>query len=180
MRLIGSAVLAFVLALGYAATGADLKNEPRHHSEQRHQDGRTIFRFDTFGDEQLWTGVLRMHEALATVAPATALGVGLKVDLDALPQRLVNALRAHTVDLNDPSVTVELLRLNAVVGVRGRVDGSHQLTSVGITCALCHSTVDNAFAKGIGHRLDGWANTDLNVGAILGLSPGLDADLKTQ
>jgi mono/diheme cytochrome c family protein len=138
-------------------------------------NGQTIFRFDTFGDEQLWTDVLRMHEVIATVSPRTALGVGLKVDVDALPPEVVAALRDGKVNLDDPAVTVELLRLNAVVGVMGKVDDAGQLTSVGTTCALCHSTVDNSFASGIGKRLDGWPNRDLNAGVILGLSPALAA-----
>jgi mono/diheme cytochrome c family protein len=143
------------------------------------KDGRRIFRYDTFGDEQLWTDVLRMHEAIATVPPTTALAVGLKVDVQALPRKLVAALRAGKVDLADPAVTVELLRLNAIVGVRGKVQAG-QLKSVGITCALCHSSVDNSFAPGIGRRLDGWANTDLNVGAIVALSPALDEATKKE
>ena len=136
--------------------------------------GRTIFRFDTFGDEQLWTGVLRMPQPIATLSPQQALGVGLKVDLDALPAETVAALKSGQVDLSDPAVTLALLRADAVVGVKGRVSGAGTLTSVGITCALCHSTVDDALAPGIGHRLDGWANTTLDVGAILALSPALD------
>lgn len=143
-------------------------------------DGRTIFRFDTFGDEQLWTKVLRMHEAIPSVNPVTALAVGLKVDVDALPLALIAALQAGQVDLTDPAVTIELLRLNAVVGVIGKVDDLGQLVSIGTTCALCHSTVDNSFTTGIGKRLDGWPNRDLNVGAILGLSPALDDALKAE
>ncbi len=144
------------------------------HAHRMIEQGRQIFRYDTFGDEQLWTDVLRMHEVIAAVSPATALAVGLKVDVEALPKELIAALRAGQVDLTAPAVTVELLRLNAVVGVRGTVSAG-QLTSVGITCALCHSSVDNSFTTGIGRRLDGWANTDLNVGAIVALSPALDA-----
>ena len=136
-------------------------------------DGQQTFRYDTFGDEQLWTNVLRMHEALPAVDPATALLVGLKVDAEALPPELIAALRAG-LDLTDPAVTIALLKLNAVVGVIGKFDDVGQLTSVGITCALCHSTVDNSLMTGIGRRLDGWPNRDLNVGAILGLSPLLD------
>jgi mono/diheme cytochrome c family protein len=160
------ALVSIALSLG-PATGA----QPR--------DGKAIFRFDTFGDEQLWTEVLRMHEAIARVSPATALSVGLKVDVEALPPAVVSALQAGQVDLNDPAVTLQLLRLNAVVGVVGKVADGH-LKSVGITCALCHSTVDNSFAPGIGRRLDGWANRDLNVGAIVALSPALDAGLKAE
>jgi hypothetical protein len=143
-------------------------------------DGKAIFRFDTFGDEQLWTDVLRMHEVIATVSPATALAVGLKVDVEALPPEVRSALQAGQVDLNDPAVTIQLLKLNAVVGVVGKVSGGGQLKSVGITCALCHSTVDSSFAPGIGRRLDGWPNLDLNVGAIVALSPALDAGLKAE
>jgi mono/diheme cytochrome c family protein len=143
-------------------------------------DGQTIFRFDTFGDEKLWTNVLRMHEAIRSVNPVTALAVGLKVDIEALPPALIAALQAGQVDLTDPHVTIQLLRLNAVVGVSGKVDDLGQLISIGTTCALCHSTVDNSFATGIGRRLDGWPNRDLNVGAILGLSPALDDALKAE
>jgi mono/diheme cytochrome c family protein len=143
-------------------------------------DGKQIFRFDTFGDEQLWTDTLQMHQAIATVSPAAALGVGLKVDVDALPAALIAALRAGEVDLNDPAVTLELFRLNAVVGVIGKIDDAGQLTRIGTTCALCHSTVDNSFTAGVGKRLDGWPNRDLNVGAILGLSPALPDTLKAE
>ena len=142
-------------------------------------DGRQIFRFDTFGDEQLWTDTLQMHQAIKSVSPAVALGVGLKVDVEALPQAVIDALSRNEVDLNDPAVTVQLLSLNAVVGVIGKVDRG-QLTRIGITCALCHSTVDNSFTTGIGKRLDGWPNRDLNVGAILGLSPALPDSLKAE
>jgi hypothetical protein len=143
-------------------------------------DGKEIFRFDTFGDEQLWTDTLQMHRAIAAVSPAIALGVGLKVDVEGLPTEVVDALRAGQVDLNDPAVTIQLLRLNAVVGVIGKVDDLGQLTRLGITCALCHSTVDNSLTTGIGKRLDGWPNRDLNVGTILGLSPALPDALKTE
>jgi mono/diheme cytochrome c family protein len=121
-----------------------------------------------------------MHEVVANVPPATALAVGLKVDVDALPPAVTEALQAGQVDLTNPGVTVELLRLNAVVGVQGKVDDRGQLTSVGITCALCHSSVDDSFTKGIGRRMDGWANTDLNVGAIVALSPALDDATKAE
>lgn len=143
-------------------------------------DGQQIFRFDTFGDEQLWTNTLQMHLAIATVSPSTALGVGLKVDVEALPQAVIDALSRNEVNLNDPAVTVQLLSLNAVVGVVGKVDDQGRLTRIGITCALCHSTVDDSFTTGIGKRLDGWPNRDLNVGAILGLSPALPDSLKAE
>ncbi|HSJ64244.1 MAG TPA: hypothetical protein VK922_10175 [Gemmatimonadaceae bacterium] len=142
------------------------------------EQGQGIYRFDTFGDETFWSDTLRMHEVIRGtigpgVSPATALAVGLRVDLDALPAALRAALAAGTVDLDDPATTVALLELGAVLGVVGEVDASHTLTRVGITCALCHSTVDDAFAPGIGHRLDGWPNRDLDVGAIIALSPVL-------
>jgi mono/diheme cytochrome c family protein len=175
--------LAVTLALsdrGSAATAAPHASHSANDHDGRARNGQAIFRQDTFGDEQLWTDVLRMHEVLATVPPATALAVGLKVDVDALPREVIAALRAGHVDLANPAVTVELLRLNAVVGVRGKVNDAGQLTRVGITCALCHSSVDDSFAPGIGHRLDGWANTSLNVGAIVALSPALDPATRTE
>jgi mono/diheme cytochrome c family protein len=139
--------------------------------------GKAIFRFDTFGDEQFWTDTLRMHEVIQqVVTPAVALSVGLKVDSDALPQEIKSALAAGQVDLNSTATTLALLKLNAVVGVQGDVqpvDGNETLVRVGITCALCHSTVDDSFAPGIGKRQDGWANTTLNPGAIIALSPAL-------
>jgi len=152
------------------------------NARQLVDDGRQIFRFDTFGDEDFWGGALRLHEAIAGaqnggvgpgVSPAVALGVGLKVDVDALPRGLRKQLRRGDVDVNDPATTLALLQLDAVVGVTGRFDQSGQLTSVGIQCALCHSTVDDSFAPGIGRRLDGWPNRDLDVGAVVGLAPDL-------
>jgi mono/diheme cytochrome c family protein/cytochrome c5 len=173
MRVVASIVTLLSIALASLAPLRPATGASPH-------DGKAIFRFDTFGDEQLWTDVLRMHEVIATVSPATALAVGLKVDVEALPPGVVSALRAGQVDLNDPAVTVQLLRFNAVVGVAGKVTGSGRLQSIGITCALCHSTVDNSFAPGIGRRLDGWANRTLNVGAIVALSPAIDAGLKAE
>ena len=143
--------------------------------------GREIFRYETFGDEDFWGGVLGLHEAIAGESgggvgpglnPTDALALGLKVDVDALPGAVQRALRAGTVNLADPAVTLQLLRLRAVVGVTGFFDGD-QLTAVGIQCSLCHSTVDDSLAKGIGRRLDGWANRDLNIGAIVALAPRL-------
>jgi hypothetical protein len=147
---------------------------------QNGNSGQQVFRYDTFGDEQLWTDVLRMDQGLAAVSPVDALEVGLKVDVDALPAELIAALQAGQVDLTSPATTAALFRLNAIVGVIGKVNGAGTLMSVGITCALCHSTVDNSFTAGIGHRLDGWPNRDLNVGAILGLSPALGPQLKAE
>jgi hypothetical protein len=141
--------------------------------------GQTIFRFDTYGDQTFWTDTLRMHEVIRTaVSPATALSVGLKVDVDALPAAVKAGIQNGTINLNDPATTVALLKLGAVVGVIGQVDANNTLTSVGITCAFCHSTVDNSFAASIGHRLDGWPNRDLNVGAIVALSPAISAAQK--
>ena len=178
-------VCALALALPFVATLVATHLGPPASAAQEREPrgldaGRRIFRYDTFGDEQLWTGVLRMHEAIAGVSPVTALAVGLKVDVEALPPAVIAALQAGQVDLTDPAVTVELLRLNAVVGVQGTVTDDGQLASVGITCALCHSSVDDSFTTGIGRRLDGWANTALNVGAIVALSPALDAATKAE
>lgn len=145
--------------------------------------GKEIFRFDTFGDEAQWTDKLRMHEVIASaVDPVTALSVGLKVDSEALPPAVVEGIKSGSIDLKSPATTVALIKLGAVVGVKGSVetvDGKDALTRVGVTCALCHSTVDNSFAPGIGKRLDGWANRDLNPGAIIALSPALTAAMKT-
>ncbi|HEU5186722.1 MAG TPA: hypothetical protein VFU01_19270 [Gemmatimonadaceae bacterium] len=141
--------------------------------------GKTIFRFDTFGNETFWTDTLRIHEVIrSAVSPAIALSVGLKVDADTLPAQVRADLQAGRIDLNDPAVTVTLLKLGAVVGVIGEVDANNTLTRVGVTCAICHSTVDNSFAPGVGRRLDGWPNRDLNVGAIVALSPALTAAQK--
>ena len=144
--------------------------------------GKQIFRFDTFGDETKWTDTLRMHEVIAAaVDPTTALSVGLKVDAEALPAAVVQGIQNGSISLTSPATTIALLKLNAVVGLQGKVEtiaGTDTLTRVGITCALCHSTVDDSFAPGIGKRLDGWPNRDLNSGAIIALSPALDAATK--
>ena len=146
------------------------------------EQGKQIFRFDTFGDESKWTDVLRMHEVIRTaVDPTTALSVGLKVDSEALPAAVVQGIQNGTISLTSPATTVALLKLNAVIGLKGTVEtinGADVLTRVGTTCALCHSTVDNSFAPGIGKRLDGWANRDLNPGAIIALSPAVPAAAK--
>jgi len=145
-------------------------------------EGRNTFRFATFGDEEFWGGALRLHEAIAGganggvgpgLSPEAALGLGLKVDVRALPDSLIAQLKAGEVKLDDPAVTVALLSLNAVVGVRGFVSREGDLESVGITCALCHSTVDDSLQPGIGLRLDGWANRDLNVGEIIAFAPSV-------
>jgi hypothetical protein len=157
------------------------------HALKTVADGRRIFRFDTFGDEAFWGDALRLHDAIKGrrlggvgpgLTPRAALGLGLKVDQERLPDTLLAGIKRGTVDLDDPATTVALLRLNAVVGLTGFFDKG-RLSSVGIQCALCHSTVDNRFSAGIGRRLDGWANRDLNVGAIVALAPNLQpiADL---
>ena len=144
-------------------------------------EGKQTFRHDTFGDETKWTDVLRMNEVIATVDPTTALGVGLKVDAEALPPAVVTGIQNGSISLTDPATTLALLKLDAVVGVKATVttvNGQDTLTRVGITCALCHSTVDDSFAPGVGKRLDGWPNRTLDVGAIIALSPALDAATK--
>ena len=158
------------------------KDKPPHHGEQNPavvEDGKNIFRFDSFGDEAFWSDLLHIDKAIKGqanggfgpgVSPKTALAVGLKVDAEALPANIVAGIQSGAVDLNDPKTTIALLKLNAVLGVKGNFSGDGALTSVGITCASCHSTVDNSFAPGIGKRLDGWPNRDLNVGAIISLT----------
>ena len=149
---------------------------------KRVEDGKAIFRFDTFGDETFWTDTLKMNEVIEqAVDPTTALSVGLKVDAEALPKEVVAGIQNGSISLKDPKTTLALLKLNAVVGVKGTVetvDGKERLTHVGITCALCHSTVDDSFTQGIGKRLDGWPNRQLNPGAIIALSPVLSAEAK--
>jgi len=152
--------------------------------ERRLEAGRKTFRFETFGDEAFWGGTLKLHQAIEGqahggvgpgVSPRTALAVGLKVDVDALPKQVVDALKAGQVNLDDPATTLLLLQQNAVVGVTGFPDDQGNLRAIGIQCALCHSRVDDSLAPGIGHRLDGWSNQDLDVGAIVNLSPDLSA-----
>jgi hypothetical protein len=148
------------------------------------KDGKQIFRYDTFGDEAYWTDKLQLHRAIegskfggvgAGVSPKTALGVGLKVDMDALPADLVEKIKHGRVNLDDPATTLALIKLDSVLGVKGTFNSDGSLKTVGLSCAVCHSTVDDAFAPGIGHRLDGWPNQDLNVGAIVSLAPDLSA-----
>jgi hypothetical protein len=147
-------------------------------------EGKRIFRFDTFGDEAYWSDTLRLHQAIAGeklggvgggVSPKTALAVGLKVDAEAIPGDVADAIKKGQVNLDDPATTLTLLKLNAVVGVKGNFNADGSLRSIGLSCAVCHSTVDDSFAPGIGKRLDGWPNRDLNVGAIVSLAPGLPA-----
>ena len=174
MRLIGTAAALFLLTLfvGFSHT------QPIAGAAQK-ADGRAVFRFDTFGDEQLWTDTLRLHETVQTLTPAAALGLGLKVDADALPPPVVKAIQAGQLDVDDPRVTRRLLELNAVVGVVGSV-ANDRVKSVGITCALCHSTVDDSLAPGIGRRLDGWPNLDLDPGRIAAATPGFPDGLREE
>src|SRR6185503_19499409 len=179
------AALVVTVALGGAhADERSATNDPDvwQNAAQQIAHGRNTFRFDTFGDEDFWGGALRLHQAIAGAAnggvgpglsPKAALGLGLKVDARALSPPLVQALRAGRVNLDDPAVTLALLKRNAVVGVRVFTNRAGSVESVGITCALCHSTVDNSFAPGIGARLDGWANRDLNVGEIIAFAPSV-------
>jgi len=156
--------LGGLLAIG-AASAAD---------DELVREGQKIFRFDTFGDEQLWTDKLGLHKVVQEkVDPATALAVGLKVDADALPPGTL-----EKADLKDPKTTVALLKLDAVVGLKAQVDANNQITRLGVTCALCHSTVDDSVKPGIGKRMDGWPNRDLDVGKIISLSPALTSEQK--
>jgi hypothetical protein len=187
-----SAIIALViiqsLSKAFASDDHNDRADPEalvHENAQRMiRQGRHTFRYDTFGDEAFWGDTLKLHQAIAGanqggvgpgLSPVAALGLGLKVDLDALPESLRAQLAQGKVDLTDPVTTLALLKLNAVVGVTGIFDTSGHIASMGIQCALCHSTVDDSFAKGIGHRLDGWANRDLDVGGIIALAPDLSA-----
>jgi hypothetical protein len=152
------------------------------NAQQMMENGRQIFRFDTFGSEAFWGDALQLHKAIAGaknggvgpgVSPKTALSVGLKVDADALPESLKQQLKEGKVNLDDPATTLALLKLNSILGVTGFFDESGNFRSMGLQCAFCHSTVDDSLAPGIGKRLDGWANRDLNVGAIVSLAPNL-------
>ena len=190
---LAGAVAASLLAIGYRAFGDEREDAIAENSRHLLRQGRQTFRFATFGDEAFWGDTLKLHQALEGaaaggvgpgVSPAVALAVGLKVDAGALPQSLLEDLQAGHVDLNSPATTLALLKLNAVLGVTGFFNGDGSLKSVGIQCALCHSTVDQSFrAPGIppgniGRRLDGWPNRDLNVGAIVNLSPDLSVPAK--
>jgi hypothetical protein len=150
-------------------------------------EGQRVFRFDTFGDEVFWGDTLKLHQAIEGsahggvgdgVSPKTALAVGLKVDAEMLPAEVVAGIKSGAIKLDDPATTLAVLKLNAVVGVTGFFKDDGTLKSMGIQCAFCHSTVDDSFSPGIGKRLDGWPNRDLDVGAIVNLSPDLGAVAK--
>jgi len=154
------------------------------NSRRMFEEGKQIFRYDTFGDEAYWSDKLKLHQTIQGskfggvgpgVSPKTALAVGLKVDMDALPADLVEKIKKGEVNLDDSATTLALIKLESVLGVKGTFNKDGSLKAVGLSCAVCHSTVDDAFAPGIGHRLDGWSNQDLNVGAIVSLAPDLSA-----
>ena len=171
-------ILAAVSVASCGSSMADPTKDPA-----RVAAGQQTFRYETFGDETKWTDTLQMQTVISTaVDPTTALSVGIKVDATALPAAVVQGIQDGSIDLTSPATTIALLKLDAVVGIKGTVttaaDGTDTLTRVGITCAFCHSTVDNSFAPGIGARLDGQPNLDLNPGAIIALSPALSADQK--
>lgn len=198
LKIAGGLVLLIVLIVGtFQLIGAQLTSAQtqktvappagfdavvRNNVERMMKEGRQTFRFDTFGSEAFWGDALQLHKAIAGeknggvgggVSPKAALSVGLKVDSDALPESLKQQLKAGKVDLDDPATTIALLKLNAVLGVRGIFGKDGSMKSIGLECAFCHSTVDDSLAPGIGKRLDGWANRDLNVGAIVSLAPNL-------
>lgn len=187
LALVAVAVLALCTGCGDEDAQANtppVQDAVHAHADQLIDEGRQTFRFDTFGDEAFWGDTIKLHQAIAGsahggvgpgVSPHSALSVGLKVDSEALPSEVQAQIKNGTADLDDPATTLALLKLNAVVGVTGFFDASGTLTSMGIQCALCHSTVDDVFSPGIGKRLDGWANRDLNVGAIVALAPDLSA-----
>jgi hypothetical protein len=183
--LVAAAAIAFALVRPQPSAAThfrrDFDDRIRDNANDQFREGKKTFRDDTFGDEEFWGGRLRLHEAIAGedlggvgpgLSPNAALALGLKVDLEKLPRKLTRSLARGRVDLDDPATTLTLLKLDAVVGVTGFFDDD-RLVSFGIQCAFCHSTVDDSFAPGIGRRLDGWANRDLNVGAIVALAPDL-------
>jgi hypothetical protein len=165
-----------------AAPREEWEDKIAENQKQLIEDGKKIFRWDTFGSEAFWGDQLQLHKAILGdkkggvgpgLTPRQALQLGLKADVGAVPKLLVEVLKEGGVSLDDPQTTLELLRAGAVVGVKAVMDNDNNVTSIGITCALCHSTVDDSFVKGIGRRLDGWPNRDLNVGAIVALAPNL-------
>jgi hypothetical protein len=196
IKILGLAA-TLTIGLGYLADRSSAQRSATRTSSQKEQgfdrqigenarqmmeQGKQIFRYDTFGDEIYWTDKLKLHQAIQGtkfggvgpgVSPKAALAVGLKVDMDALPLDLVEKIRKGEVNLDDPATTLALIKLDSVLGVKGTFNQNGSLKAVGLSCAVCHSTVDDAFAPGIGHRLDGWSNQDLNVGAIVSLAPDL-------
>lgn len=182
LTLLFSSIMAATALAATGVSGKDQDAATDKFAQQVVKDGRQIFRFDSFGSEAFWGGALQLHQAIAGqanggvgagVSPKAALSLGLKVDADALPQPLVQQIKDGKVNLDDPATTVALLKLNAVVGVKGVFSPAGGLQSLGITCAICHSTVDDSFAPGIGSRLDGWPNRDLDIGQIVAVAPNL-------
>jgi len=184
--LMGACALAGGALFNVSAQSQTQKNvqpaSPTRHAESLVSQGRQTFRFDDFDDNAFWSGALQLDKAIEGrrfggvgpgVSPKTALAVGLKVDSNALPDSVLSALKAGKVNLNSPATTLALIKLNAVVGVKGHFTKSGRMSSIGLTCAVCHSTVNNSVAPGVGGRLDGWPNRDLNVGAIISLAPNL-------
>jgi len=181
----GALMLLGALLLNVSAVSKPAKQAPPANSVNEQDlfaQGRDVFRNDTFGDQAFWGDALQLHKAIEGsklggvgpgLSPRAALATGLKVDSAALPAAVVDAIKKGKVDLDSPKTTLALLKLNAVVGVKGFFNAKGTLSSVGITCAICHSTVDNSFARGIGRRRDGWPNRDLNVGAVISLAPNL-------
>lgn len=178
----GVGLVIAVISSAAPSSKTDFDADIARYGQVMLDEGRKTFRYDTFGSEAFWGDALQLHRAIAGeknggvgpgVSPKTALSVGLKVDADALPDALKKQIKAGKVNLDDPATTIALLKLNAVVGVTAFANPDGTVKSMGIQCAFCHSTVDNSFAPGIGKRLDGWANRDLNVGAIVSLAPNL-------
>jgi hypothetical protein len=179
-------------------SGANVDDSTADNAKRMLDEGRETFRFDTFGSEAFWGDKLHLHQALVRqdkggvgegLTARQALGLGLKVDVDKLPTAVSDAIRDGKVDLDSADTTYTLLKAGAVIGVKASFGAQDRISSMGITCALCHSTVDDAFAPGIGRRLDGWPNRDLDVGKVIALAPELkpltdrlgviEADLKT-
>jgi hypothetical protein len=158
-----------------ASSNSSIFGSAEMNSGDMIKQGRQTFRFDTFGDEAFWGAQLKLHETVNHLTPSLALKLGLKIDSDALPSAVIHAIKTGKVNLNDPTVTLLLIKLNAVLGVKGFFNEKGTLKSVGLTCAVCHSTVDNSIAPSIGKRIDGLANRDLNVGAIAASAPDLQA-----
>jgi len=179
----------FLIVVGTAAVGGGACADPeptapealasrgRSSETKKALDGREIFRFDDFGSWRFWTDSLRLHDVVETLTPNQALALGLKVDGDLVPPEVLEAVQANPALLDDPATTLALLSLNAVVGVLATVEGE-QISRLGITCALCHSTVDNSVMSGVGSRRDGWPNQELQVGTIVSVAPGLPPELQ--
>ena len=177
------ALTSLLLPVCLALRGTTNTGDSLVDNQMLFREGRDTFRYDTFGDEDFWGGELHLHLAIegralggvgAGLSPRDALRLGLKVDSEALPDALRNALASGAIDLDDPANTLTLLKFNAIVGLAGFFDAQQvRLATIGMQCALCHSSVDDSLAPGIGTRRDGWANRDLDVGRIVALSPDL-------